>query len=86
MKVAIFGGSFDPIHKGHLEIIDRLSKMFDKVIVLPNYQNPLKSNATPAKKRLEWLTKSITQNNVEISESMLFKELPNGHSIRTSLS
>ena len=76
MKTAIFGGSFDPIHKGHLEIIDRLSKMFDKVIVLPNYQNPLKSNATPAKKRLEWLTKSITQNNVEISEFEINQNKP----------
>ncbi len=76
MKVAIFGGSFDPIHKGHLEIIDKLSKMFDKVIVLPNYQNPLKTNATPANKRLEWLQKSIVQKNVEISEFEINQNKP----------
>jgi len=44
MKVAIFGGSFDPIHKGHIKIIKELSKRFDKVIVLPNYLNPLCSS------------------------------------------
>jgi len=76
MKVAIFGGSFDPIHKGHLEIIDKLSKMFDKVIVLPNYQNPLKTNATPANKRLEWLQKSIVQKNVEISKFEINQNKP----------
>jgi len=76
VKTAIFGGSFDPIHKGHLEIIDKLSKMFEKVIVLPNYQNPLKSDATPANKRLEWLKKSITQNNVEISEFEINQNKP----------
>lgn len=35
MKVVVFGGSFDGFHNGHLEIIERLSKKFDKVIVVP---------------------------------------------------
>ena len=34
MKVAICPGSFDPVTKGHLDIITRSSKLFDKVIVL----------------------------------------------------
>ena len=33
MKVAIYPGSFDPITNGHLDIIKRASKVFDKVIV-----------------------------------------------------
>lgn len=33
MKVAIYPGSFDPITKGHLNIIERASKIFDKLIV-----------------------------------------------------
>lgn len=33
MKKAIYPGSFDPITKGHLDIIRRGSKSFDKVIV-----------------------------------------------------
>jgi len=31
---AMFPGTFDPIHKGHLNIIKRCSKMFDKVYVV----------------------------------------------------
>lgn len=33
MKVAIYPGSFDPITKGHLDIIKRGAKVFDKLIV-----------------------------------------------------
>lgn len=33
MKIAIYPGTFDPITNGHLDIIERASKMFDKVIV-----------------------------------------------------
>ena len=34
MKIAICPGSFDPVTKGHLDIICRASKLFDRVIVV----------------------------------------------------
>lgn len=33
MKIACYPGSFDPITKGHLDIIERSSKIFDKMVV-----------------------------------------------------
>lgn len=33
MKKAIYPGSFDPITNGHLDVIERSSKVFDEVIV-----------------------------------------------------
>jgi pantetheine-phosphate adenylyltransferase len=33
-KIAIYPGTFDPITNGHIDVIDRASKMFDKVIVV----------------------------------------------------
>lgn len=33
MKIAVYPGSFDPLTNGHLDIITRSSKLFDKVIV-----------------------------------------------------
>ncbi len=33
MKVAVYPGTFDPVTYGHLDIIERASKLFDKVII-----------------------------------------------------
>lgn len=33
MKIAVYPGSFDPITNGHVDILDRTSPMFDKIIV-----------------------------------------------------
>jgi len=33
MRIAVYPGSFDPITNGHLDIIKRASKLYDKVIV-----------------------------------------------------
>ena len=33
MRIAVYPGSFDPITNGHLDIIERASKLYDKVIV-----------------------------------------------------
>ena len=34
MKIAIYPGSFDPVTKGHLDIIERAATIFDKVVVV----------------------------------------------------
>ena len=34
MKKAVYPGSFDPITNGHVDVIERASKVFDEVIVL----------------------------------------------------
>ncbi|GAA9045003.1 nicotinate (nicotinamide) nucleotide adenylyltransferase [Helicobacter pylori] len=43
-ELALYGGSFDPLHKAHLAIIDQTLELlpFAKLIVLPAYQNPFK--------------------------------------------
>jgi pantetheine-phosphate adenylyltransferase len=35
LRTALFPGSFDPFHNGHLEIVEIASKLFDHVIVAP---------------------------------------------------
>ena len=45
-KIAIVGGTFDPIHKGHLQVITEVAKKFEKVIVIPT-GNPWLKDHTP---------------------------------------
>lgn len=60
MKIAICPGSFDPITIGHLEIIQRTSNIFDKVIVLvlTNYKKRNSYAFTP-EERVEFIEKSV---------------------------
>lgn len=44
MTKVLYPGSFDPITKGHMDIIDKASKMFDEVIVAVLH-NPKKQNS-----------------------------------------
>lgn len=58
-RTAFFGGSFDPVHIGHLFIAEevRLLGSFDRILFVPARQSPLKSNRPGASReqRLEML-------------------------------
>lgn len=46
MKIAIFGGAFNPVHLGHIEIVKQLNLKydFDKILIVPTKISPHKSN------------------------------------------
>lgn len=58
-RICLFGGSFDPIHEGHITIAKAALETFslDKVIFLPCARSPFKSSETLANdtQRLEML-------------------------------
>lgn len=60
MKVAVYPGSFDPVTNGHLDIIDRASRLFDQLYVVI-MQNPNKNNTYSVDERVEML-KLVTKN------------------------
>ena len=65
-KTAIYPGSFDPITKGHLDVLQRASKMFDKVIIAV-LKNSSKKSFLPVEDRVELIKSSITDlDNVEV--------------------
>ena len=78
--VAIYGGSFDPMHNGHLQVIQEGLKQLpiDKLIVVPNYLNPFKTKViASSQKRLQWL-KEVTKpyKDVIVSDFEIQRKQP----------
>ena len=66
MIKAVFPGSFDPPTNGHLDIIQRASKLFDDVDVVISV-NPAKQYMFTQQERLEMLTQLLSEyKNVQI--------------------
>ena len=62
-KICVFPGSFDPITKGHEELVRRALPLFDKIIVAIGV-NTQKQYLFPLEQRLDWLKE-------------VFKDMPN---------
>jgi pantetheine-phosphate adenylyltransferase len=68
MRKALVPGSFDPVHSGHLEVIERAANLFDEVLVASIY-NPVKldSGTFSMEERREMLTESLAHlSNVSV--------------------
>jgi nicotinate-nucleotide adenylyltransferase len=61
MKVALFGGTFDPPHNGHIHMMLLLQEMigFDSIYIIPTNKNLFKETKTPATQRLEMCHKAF---------------------------
>lgn len=60
MKIAVYPGSFDPISNGHLDIIQRAAKVFDKLYVVVSV-NPVKNYCFTTEERV-YMLKTATKN------------------------
>ena len=88
-QTAIYSGSFNPLHIGHLEILRHLVRDFDRVLLVVSPRNPLKSTATAsnAKERLDAAQKAVARHpellgKVEVSDIEFRLGEPN-YTIRT---
>lgn len=73
MKIAVYPGSFDPITSGHLDIITRGAKTFDKLIVgvLVNSEKTGLFDIQERVKLIERVTANIPNVEVESFEGLL---------------
>ncbi|MFT6811363.1 MAG: pantetheine-phosphate adenylyltransferase, partial [Saprospiraceae bacterium] len=55
-RIAVFPGSFDPITKGHIDIVKRALPLFDEIIIAVG-SNSVKSSLFSLEVRLNWLEK-----------------------------
>ncbi len=67
MKSAVYPGTFDPVTNGHVDIIERGLKLFDKLYVIVG-DNPQKSPTFTAAERVEMLKEALKKhdNKIEI--------------------
>ena len=66
MKVAVYPGSFDPITCGHLDIIKRSAKIFDKVVVAV-LNNPSKKSMFSFEERKDMIERAVEGiENIEV--------------------
>lgn len=80
MKIAIFGGSFDPVHIAHKAIVKSAieSLEIDKLIIVPTFLNPFKSSFYLEPKVRFELLKKVFANflKVEISDYEIEQKKP----------
>ncbi|MBC8102350.1 MAG: nicotinate-nucleotide adenylyltransferase [Cytophagales bacterium] len=66
-RLGVFGGTFDPIHNGHLRMAEEARERFalDKVLLVPNAVSPFKTdrNVTPGQLRAEMIRRAIADNS-----------------------
>ena len=81
MKIGLMGGSFDPVHAGHLRAAEEISERLalDEVIFIPTLVSPHKSSETMAapSHRLNMLELSAKRNpRFRVSDMELRREPP----------
>lgn len=74
MKVAVYPGSFDPITNGHLDIIKRGAKVFDKIIVAVLINIDKKGLFTP-EERVKLIERAVLDSNLDNVEVLSFNGL-----------
>ncbi len=66
MRLAVYPGSFDPVTNGHIDILEKTSKIFDKIIVAVVH-NVSKKALFTLDERVQLIRESTKQlNNIEV--------------------
>ena len=73
MKTAIYPGTFDPITNGHIDIVKRALKIFDRltIVVAQHYAKDFLFSAEERKELCEIATKDIPNVEIQIWEGLL---------------
>lgn len=69
--LVVYGGTFDPIHQGHLGVIKDLASCFSKVMVAPTNKNPWKMDApepAPVELRREMIRLLLSAENLLVEQ------------------
>ena len=71
MRIALFGGSFNPIHNRHIELAEKVLKdnLADQVWIVPCGNHAFNKSLAPAKDRIEMINLSLKGNkNIRVEK------------------
>lgn len=69
MRLGVYAGTFDPITRGHLSVIERAARLFDRLLVVVAV-NPGKQPLFSADERVEMIREAVTPwRNVECAST-----------------
>jgi len=77
--IGVFGGTFDPIHKGHVQVIENLLRVIDfhRLIVIPNGHPPHKEERIDPQDKLELVKVALGHiSNIHIDDREISTEAP----------
>lgn len=86
MKVGIFGGTFNPIHYGHLRAAEEVREClgFDRILFVPSKKPPLKSkDIADPKHRFEMVRLAISDNSFFQLSDIEYKIPGKSYTVRT---
>lgn len=77
-RIAIFGGSFDPIHFGHIHLVEQIlkSKRFSEIVVVPAGDPWQKNPEVSAQLRLEMARLAFAELPVTVSDIEVLRSGP----------
>lgn len=86
-RIGLFGGTFNPIHSGHIRAIEIVQKKFslDKILIIPSYIPPHKKSdgiASP-KNRLKMVKLAACSSSIFVPSSIEIEEKTKSYSIIT---
>lgn len=87
MRIGILGGTFDPVHEGHIYLAKKVCQKLalDKVLFIPTYLPPHKKGikVTPAKHRYNMLKLAVSGNKKFKISDMEIKRKGRSYSVET---
>jgi nicotinate-nucleotide adenylyltransferase len=79
-RIAFYGGSFDPVHLGHVAVAKRLTQVFDldEFVFIPAFHAPHKKRLAPTSALDRYAMLALATNNEnDVSISKMEIEVPN---------